>query len=165
MNSIGRFIVRRPQPPDMFHNTQTVKKKWAPGFSAAISTYYLFWQLEDYSGKSPRTNRRFQSDYQIAMLFSAELSVLLLIGIECGWTPLADSLSADHKPPVYFIVYRLQRKVDRQDSPQQFRFSIFSGNRKITLGNLRGYTDIFRMRRNPCGGNLRGCFNIKKLHT
>ncbi|WP_205161171.1 hypothetical protein, partial [Blautia wexlerae] len=26
MNSIGRFIVRRPQTPDMFHNTQTVKK-------------------------------------------------------------------------------------------------------------------------------------------
>ncbi|WP_205161180.1 hypothetical protein, partial [Blautia wexlerae] len=41
-------------------------------------------------------------------------------------------------PPVYFIVSRLQRKVDRQDSPQQFRFSIFSGNRRITLGNLRG---------------------------
>lgn len=77
MNSIGRFIVRRPQTPDMFHNTQTVKKKWEPRFSAAISTYDLFWQLEDYSEESPRINRHFQSDYQIAMLFSAELSVLL----------------------------------------------------------------------------------------
>ena len=26
MNFIGRFIIRRPQTPDMFHNTQTVKK-------------------------------------------------------------------------------------------------------------------------------------------
>ena len=88
-------------------------------------------------------------DYQAETLFSAELSVLLLIGIECGWTSLADSLSADHKSPVYFIVYRLQRKIDCQDPLRQCRLLILS--------------DIFRMRRNPCGGNLRGCSNIKKL--
>ena len=51
-------------------------------------------------------------DYQAETLFSAELSVLLLIGIECGWTPLADSLSADHKPLICFTIPRRLRKMN-----------------------------------------------------
>ena len=72
--AVVRFIIRRLQTSDMFHCIQTVRKKWSAESSAAVSAFDPSWQPVDYTGKSPRINRNFQSADGMVAEISADIT-------------------------------------------------------------------------------------------